>query len=255
MDLIRRLVERLAPGRSEPPTQRVLFVHIPKTAGMSLYHALERWAGPGRAIRYPNGGVDDLAAWRDLSQARLDQLRLVSGHLPLHEFRRRDMTGWAPITLLRDPVARTLSTYSYIRGHRSHPWHELVSPMDLDAFLDWFESRPANLDQQCGFITPTRTAETALDVLAEEFLLAGTVERLGAFDAALSEVLGTTIRTPAHNRSRRPVDPSSLPATTIDRIRAMHPQDGALVATLHERGLAGTFARDAERPGQGGVGA
>jgi hypothetical protein len=144
------------------------------------------------------------------------------------------------VTLLRDPVARTLSTYSYIRGHRGHPWHEQVSPMDLDAFLDWFEARPANLDQQCGFITPERTAEAALRVLAEEFLLAGTVERLGTFDSAISGVLGTTIRTPAHNRSRDPIDPSSLPVPMVDRIRAMHPQDEALLAMLRRRGLVGT---------------
>jgi hypothetical protein len=219
---------------------RILFVHIPKTAGMSLYHALERWASPERAIRFPNGGPEDLAAWLGLPQGRVDELRVVSGHLPLHAFRRRDLSGWSAITLLRDPVARTLSTYSYIQGQRSHPWHEQVSAMDLEAFLDWFEARPANLDQQCGFIAPERTAEAALRVLRNELLLAGTVERLAVFDEALSGVLGASIRTPRHNRSRRPIDPDRLTASTIERIHALHPEDSLLHREVLRIGLVGT---------------
>ncbi len=239
-DPIRRLLPRVALGRRDPPRQRLLFVHVPKTAGMSLYHALERWAGPDRAIRFPNGGPGDLAAWLELPRARLEQLRLVSGHLPLHDFRKRELSGWMPITLLRDPVARTLSTYSYIRGQRRHPWHGLVSSMDLEEFLDWFEGRPANLDQQCGFITPERTAEAAFRVLTEEFLLAGTAERLDLFEQALSMALAVRIRTPTHNRSRRRIDPASVPAATLARIRAMHPQDAIVHATVRERGLVGS---------------
>lgn len=218
-------------------------MHIPKTAGMSLYQALERWAGRDRALRFPNGGPEDLARWLEVPQERVDELRLISGHLPLHHFRLRDMAGWAPITLLRDPVARTLSTYSYIRGQRSHPWHELVSGMDLERFLDWFEGRPANLDQQCGFIAPDGTADAAFRVLQEEFLLAGTVERLRAFDEALSAALGSTIRTPRRNRSRHPIDPATLPPTTVARIRAMHPEDRILHERLSGVMLAGRATR------------
>lgn len=243
MPIIRRLLQRVVPVRSAPPAERVLFVHVPKTAGMSLYHVLERWAGPGRAMRFSTGGPEDLAAWLAVPQAQVDDLRLVSGHLPLHDFRRRDIPDWAPITLLRDPVARTLSTFSYIRGQRRHPWHDLVSSMDLDAFLDWFGSRPANLDQQCGFITRERTAEAAIRVLAEEFLLAGTVEHLDRFEDGLSEALAVPIRTPTHNRSRRPIDPASLPRVTIARIRAMHPEDSVLHALVRERGLMGSAAQ------------
>lgn len=240
MSTIRGLLRRVVPARSDPPAQRILFVHIPKTAGMSLYHALERWAGPGRAMRFPTGGADDRAAWLAVPQARVDDLRLVSGHLPLHDFRQRDMTDWAPITLLRDPVARTLSTYSYVRGQRNHPWHGLISSMDLDDFLDWFESRPANLDQQCGFITPERTAAAAIRVLAREFLIAGTVERLDVFEARLSEALAVPVRAPTHNRSRRPIDPSGLPEATLARIRAMHPEDAIAHAMVREWGLVGS---------------
>jgi hypothetical protein len=127
-----------------------------------------------------------------------------------------------------------------MRDQRSHPWHKLVAPMDLEAFLDWFDGRPANHDQQCGFLTPERAEDAAFRVLSERFLIAGTVERLAAFDHALSGILGTTIRTPVHNRSRRPIDPGSVPAATLERILAMHPQDVRLHRRVLEAELVGT---------------
>lgn len=242
MDALRRWAGAHLGSPSEPPDTRILFVHIPKTAGMSLYHALRRWASPQRSLRFPNGGQADLDAWLALPQERIDDLRLISGHLPVHVFRRRDLTGWLPITLLRDPVARTLSTYSYMRDQRSHPWHRLVSAMSLEQFLDWFDERPANHDQQCGFVDRSRTAEAAFRVLSEEFHLAATVERLDDFDEALSELLGTPIRTPVRNRSRRSIDAATLSEGTLARIRDMQREDEALYKRLREAGLVGTFS-------------
>jgi hypothetical protein len=237
MDAFRRLLPA-------PPVraglERILFVHIPKTAGMSLYHALERWAGPGRAIRFPNGGPDDLAAWLALPTGRLEELRVISGHLPLHDFERRRLDGWQPVTLLRDPVARWLSTYTYVRGQRSHPWHRLVSGMDLEAFVDWFAARPANTDQQCGFVSPERTARAAFEVLSERFLLAGSVERLDVFEDRLGAALGTAIRIPRRNRSRRPLDRSSVPAATLARIQELQAEDELLYRRVLEAGLVGS---------------
>ena len=238
MPLVNRVRAPSVPADGTGP--RILFVHIPKTAGMSLYHALEGWASPRRSMRFGQGGPMDLGAYLALPEDRLRELRVLSGHLPLRDFRQRDLTGWSMVTLLRDPVARTLSTYSFIRGNPNHPWHAEIAPMPLADFVDWFEARPANHDQQCGFISRERTAESAFRVLSDEFLLCAAIEHLGEFAAALSHVLGTTIGIAVRNRSRHVIDRSTVGSATLERIRDMQREDDALYQRVLRHGLVGS---------------
>jgi hypothetical protein len=235
-----RILSRGANADEIVPTgHRVLFVHIPKTAGMSLYTALEGWASPRRSLRFPRGGPADLAAYLGLADSTIDGLRLLSGHFPLDVFRRRPLTGWSPITLLRDPVARVLSTFAFARGNPSHPWHEHVARMQFDEFVHWLLSRPPNTNQQCGFIAPERTADAAFAMLSSEFSLCGTVEDLPLFETALSDLLGAAIRIPFRNRSRFPLDSSLATADTLSRIQQATAQDELLYQRVRAAGVVG----------------
>ena len=218
---------------------RVLLVHIPKTAGISLVSALEAWAGHDRSLRFPNGGVD-FPAWRDLPAARLSQLRLISGHLAWPLFRRRDLGGWAPITLIREPLARTLSVYTFVRQTKAHPWYEQVSRMDLDTFLGWLAERPPNLDQQTRFLTDSGDPDAAFAVLGDELTLAASLEHLEEFAAELSSLIGHRIALRHQNRSRERIDPTRLPASTQAALRALNERDLQLYARVRDAGLLGT---------------
>ena len=46
-----------------------------------------------------------------LPESRIAGLRVLSGHLTPRDFHRRPLGGWTTVTLLREPVARVLSTY------------------------------------------------------------------------------------------------------------------------------------------------
>ena len=95
---------------SEP--QRYFFMHIPKTAGMSLYHRLVHYhADSLYPLPFDRGrpaaamDVDYLASRFHLFR---HQIRVVTGHFPLCI---EEMLGvpFTTFTLLRDPVERTLS--------------------------------------------------------------------------------------------------------------------------------------------------
>jgi Sulfotransferase family len=103
---------------SSRPT-RFFFVHIQKAAGTSLVFRLRRQFGRA-AIYPPESDKGDVAAvisvdhllerWR----IQRDVIRVVTGHFPLCTVDLLE-DAFTTLTVLRDPVERTLS---YLRHHR-----------------------------------------------------------------------------------------------------------------------------------------
>jgi hypothetical protein len=113
--------------------RRFFFVHMQKTAGMALRRRLINHFGE-RAV-YPAHGIDggdpvDLSVSTDTLRERVaargDEIAVIAGHFPLCATGLVD-GDFATITLLRDPVDRTLS---YLRHHRAS------APGDRDKSLE-----------------------------------------------------------------------------------------------------------------------
>lgn len=127
LQAVRRMLERELEAGGEVAGSgmpRVVFLHIMKTGGTSLSHLLEQLAGSSRScISVP---LDDLLV---MSTPRLKQVRAVSGHIPY------EALGLLPgpfqtITVLREPVERTLSHYREVRRTAGVP-----GELTLDQFL------------------------------------------------------------------------------------------------------------------------
>jgi hypothetical protein len=105
--------------RTSAEPQRYLFMHIPKTAGMSLFQRLihhhgERAVYPLAADRGRPGTYMSIGYLRDNFSVHGDNLRVIAGHFPLcvDEILGVRLTTF---TILRDPVERALSL---VRQHQ-----------------------------------------------------------------------------------------------------------------------------------------
>jgi hypothetical protein len=110
------------PAERTAEPRRFFFVHMQKTAGISLYMRMQREFG-GRGV-YPNASDGDpvavspqliLPVLLERWAARRDEIRAVTGHFPLCTTELLD-ADFTTFTILRDPVERTLS---YLRHHRA----------------------------------------------------------------------------------------------------------------------------------------
>jgi hypothetical protein len=124
-----------ATGVTEEPVERWFFVHMHKTAGTALFQRLHEHFPPG--VIYPS--IADQRAHKaslhvDLLLRRFDELcddlRVVTGHFPLCT---TELLGvpFVTITLLREPVERTLSALRDMRERdpdsRGKPLEEIYA--------------------------------------------------------------------------------------------------------------------------------
>lgn len=169
------------------------FLHIPKTAGTTLNDILR--------ANYPEGTVLDAydakgyRRVRELTEADLETLHLVQGHMFVHDFDEL-LEGQVPIlamTFLRDPVARVLSEYRFLKSWPGQHLYELMNKdnISLEEFVA--TERPElihhgkNLMTKslCGAVkndTDDAMLERAWKNLSQRFACFGLVER---FDESL----------------------------------------------------------------------
>lgn len=139
-DEFRSLLDMPKGSPSEYPTwkalgeARIVFMHAPKTAGSSLHRIL--------SDLFPSTSVcpERFNGLRHLSAGDLCRYRLFSGHFDLVSAQL--IPGPTRIvTLFREPLARLLSTYNFLRSHKPdiiarNRWDiaQLATELDIDAF-------------------------------------------------------------------------------------------------------------------------
>lgn len=116
-------------------------MHMQKTAGTALWRRLKQQFDPESVYPGPGDGqppetVLSVAHLLDRWHARRDEIRIVTGHFPLCTV---ELLGapFTTITLLRDPVERTLS---YLRHHRE------TTPEDSDRSLEDIYADPVRFE-------------------------------------------------------------------------------------------------------------
>lgn len=99
---------------------RFFFVHLQKTAGISLRQRMQHHFG--EAAIYPDGsdGLDRIESFMSMKhlqermRVRGDEIQVVTGHFPLCTTEVLE-GNFTTLTILREPIERTLS---YLRHHR-----------------------------------------------------------------------------------------------------------------------------------------
>jgi hypothetical protein len=123
---------------SHDEPERWFFMHIPKTAGMTLWYELLRYHG---ATLYPlpvDRGNPEAVADLDHVERRFrihrDEIRIITGHFPLCLVERLGIP-LTTFTILRDPVERTLSFLRYRQGRTAKYGGMALEDIYADPYL------------------------------------------------------------------------------------------------------------------------
>lgn len=108
-------------------SQTVIFLHIPKTGGTTFRKILERNYGRNQTLTlYGRHHRDEIQGFAKLAEPQRARYRLITGHLffGFHRFVPGNSTY---VTFLREPIARSLSFFSYARSHSDHYLYRLLT--------------------------------------------------------------------------------------------------------------------------------
>jgi hypothetical protein len=215
-----------------PACPQVVFVHLPKTGGMSLHLAMERALGPGRVLRVGDAAAQ--AAFLRMGRDEMARYAFVSGHFTLNEALARALPEARFVTVLRDPVARLLSAFNYMATWPQHPRHAAFRDKGFAAFVA--EAGHALSGEACRQLTGTDHAFAATPLLDGCYAAVAVPERLQELANLVAAWLGVPPPELAQENPTPGQGRITLDSATCERLLALTQDDRSLhahVAALH----------------------
>ena len=214
----------------------VVFVHVPKTGGTTIYHYLKRRFPKNVRISNP----DQLQErFLDKPADQRNAFDFISGHVPTGVIHRATSRPCIYFTCFRDPLPKAISNYSHVLRWSKHRWHRRVieKKITLEKFLiqhddvkDFLIDNPSVRlfsDPSCTHDARPMTSDLVEQVktrLREQFAFIGLTERNVDSIFLLSRKLKLPPRPYlAHNVTRRPEgSPSNLSREVITRFKELN---------------------------------
>jgi len=175
------------------PQPTLVFFHIPKAGGSTLHKIIDHQDYPG--LSWSGHGTILRERLLQAPQAEREQVRVLKGHMSfgIHEFLP---FGATYLTMLREPVERTVSFYYYVQTDRAHTHHQTIVEGNL-SLRDCIEQRISQhgfFNGQTHMLAGWEIDRTEFEArgpemldrarrhLQDHFVVAGTMER---FDETL----------------------------------------------------------------------
>lgn len=182
--LMAKFLDRFAPShvvanRFAAEADTMLFIHIPKTAGVSVGRSLREAFDTFRGVEWNNIAQSFRQETRAATYAQTSEAKrqVIMGHFgwPEMQIWRNNEMPMKCATIFRDPIARTISNYNYNCSSR-HPANQNFKNRfpTLEAYVRQIPL-DAQLTQSIGLIN---SFENALQKLISYYSFLGVTERL-----------------------------------------------------------------------------
>jgi hypothetical protein len=218
-------------------TSSIVFIHIGKTAGTTLRAILQGVYNKEETyLLYPGEpGYNDFNDFLALTEDQKRRIRLYCGHVAFGLHRRLSQST-TYITVLRDPVERTISNYYEVKKvlNQRKKSAELYSDfhkaarMDLEEFVSSGIMSYLTFNHQVQMLANSRPMgqcsvddlDRAKEHLANSFSVVGLTERFDETIVLMNKIFGWQVRgyskkNVGYTRSRA----ENLPESTLNLIR------------------------------------
>jgi Galactose-3-O-sulfotransferase len=222
------------PALTVDKDRTLLFLHIPKTGGMTLDSIIERQY-PARNVFSIGGDRPDVSIryFQDLPENERARVRCLEGHM--HFGLHKDIPGpCVYITMLRHPVDRVISHYHHALRHPKHYLHQDVvnKKMSIEDYVKHANTWELSNGQArlLGGVTsdplPSNFGERIGENLNKHFAAVGLMERFDESLLLFKELLGwKNIYYIKENVSAERTQKKEIPAQTVKVIEEANQLD------------------------------
>ena len=234
----------------ENATAPLLFVHVPKTAGSSLYSIFRTILKPPELLKL-HANRETLVRINALPKRHASRLKVLYGHVDT-QLAKQIVPLRHCVTLLRDPVDRLVSYYAFAKDMNSGSHSDLARRTSIVQWIDALRLPETDNGMvrrfsglpEAGFGRCTGQMLERAKVNLAQFALVGLTERFDEFYALLANRLGLSMRTyvAAKVNAERPRF-DQLPAETLAELERRNELDRELYrfgAELFARQLSKT---------------
>ncbi|MEG3909479.1 sulfotransferase family 2 domain-containing protein [Microcoleus sp. AT9b-C3] len=227
--------------QTEPNSQllkknRLLFIHLPKTGGSTMYDIINNYIFSEKKASLFIGTQEHVKQFHELNFEQVSAYKIIAGHMNFIRTKRKlgeSIRQFFTFTILRNPVALSISWYQYILQTPQHFHHNKVKKMSFEEFIysDYYVP-----NMQCQLISNQPLCQTTLEILKNDFDCFGTLEN---FDVILEKVchhFGKAVPSyPILNKSKKIVDQEAINYSLFEKILSRNEQDVKLYTIVKAR--------------------
>ncbi len=169
---------------------KIIFNHIPKAGGSSLYFFFQDLFGEDKVFRAKTRNVEtEIVTMEDLSDEDKKKHILFQGHFKYGYHKLFDQKCFY-FGIIRDPVERIVSNYYYTKSKGVKKAKEYANSVTLEEF---FENRVQDAGERLGwmqteFLTGTDKISKAKPIIQNEYFLCCTTKQLNSCQILLASV-------------------------------------------------------------------
>ncbi len=197
--------------QSQSNIDHLAFIHIPKTAGLSLHAVLESHFG--KQASYRAGNVEERDQFLKTPSAGFRGYSYITGHLSLRELLDKGI-DFASVAVVRNPLERLVSLLGYQRKS-SLSEHKDLKFDRIESFVEHM-TRTGQFNMQCWHLSGTHKFEDAVEMIHRHHIYVAPLEYYDDFLSTLSGLLGSQLENVRVN-----VTPKGDPITLTDSDRQL----------------------------------
>ncbi|MBT8040741.1 MAG: sulfotransferase family protein [Gammaproteobacteria bacterium] len=248
-------------NRCEETSPTLIFLHIPKTGGVTMSRLLAQQFKSGQIYEIdPPNYVENAARLAEQPETLKRSIKLLTGHMAFGVHKCLPQKS-VYFTMLRHPVERAISYYYFVRNSRNHPLHDEVVKSSMTLLDLVREQITVELDNGqtrilCGMpdvpwfgrshvVCTPQASEQAIRNIESDSVISGVTELFDDSVKALNRSLGLSLPLDCSRSNVTKGKPSSneISSRTWRLIEQMNEYDMALYHKVLEK---------YERPGSHG---
>jgi hypothetical protein len=163
---------------------KLAFVHIPKTAGLSLHAELEKFFGDKNSLRIGNQEMREVFLL--MAPEQVQKYSYITGHISVAELAQKGIF-YPTISVLREPIERLISLQHYITNS-DRKEHQGIGFKNIEMLLENMISEK-KINMQCWHLSGANTFELALESIRKNNIFVVPLEYYQDLLATLSVLL------------------------------------------------------------------